>query len=119
MYKESQISNDETILLGAVDSRVENTLNKAEALRVFKLALLCTTDSPNSRPTMSEAILMLLGTQEIPEDLLKHLLMLEYTTHQSDAHTGPFGSNLEPWSDNDLTPPLLSERNSQTMMKSC
>lgn len=56
-----------------------------------------------------QAILMLLGTKEILEDLFKHLLMLEYTTYQTNTQLEPFGSTLE-WLDDDLIP-LLSECN--------
>lgn len=41
--------------------------------------------------------------------LFKHLLMLEYTTYQTNTQLEPFGSNLE-WLDDDLIP-LLSECN--------
>lgn len=52
-----------------------------------------------------QAILMLLGTKEILEDLFKHLLMLEYTTYQTNTQLEPYGSNLE-WLDDDLIPLL-------------
>lgn len=52
-----------------VDPKLESDFNKEEALRVIKIALLCTNPSPALRPVMSEVVNMLEGrtiVQEFP-----------------------------------------------------
>ena len=44
-----------------VDAKLEFELNKEEAIRMIKVALLCTSPSPALRPTMSEVVSMLEG----------------------------------------------------------
>ncbi|KAB5534212.1 hypothetical protein DKX38_017298 [Salix brachista] len=50
-----------------VDRRLGYEFNEEEALRMIKVALLCTNVSPSVRPIMSEAVSMLEGNRIIPE----------------------------------------------------
>ncbi|XP_015580614.1 probable leucine-rich repeat receptor-like serine/threonine-protein kinase At3g14840 [Ricinus communis] len=54
-------------LLKLVDERLESKFSKKEAVRMIKVALLCTNPSPSLRPTMSEAVRMLEGRAAVPE----------------------------------------------------
>jgi len=84
LYKEALETSDDQILLQFVDSRLNGEVNGEEAIRLFKIALLCTAESPNSRPSMSQVVPMLLGQQEIPEYLLENLML-----PQSPVTPGP------------------------------
>ncbi|KAL4562190.1 hypothetical protein LXL04_034388 [Taraxacum kok-saghyz] len=50
-----------------LDERLESRINKEEAERMVKVALLCTSGSPSTRPTMSEVVNMLEGMTRVPE----------------------------------------------------
>ncbi|KAH7864265.1 hypothetical protein Vadar_027645 [Vaccinium darrowii] len=55
-------------LMDLVDPKLSSNLNKEEAMRMIKVALLCTNPSPALRPTMSAVVSMLegkLGVQEL------------------------------------------------------
>ncbi|XP_055961744.1 probable leucine-rich repeat receptor-like serine/threonine-protein kinase At3g14840 isoform X2 [Mercurialis annua] len=54
-------------LLELVDQRLGSKFNKKEAVRMMKIALLCTNPSPSLRPTMSEVVKMLEGRTPVPE----------------------------------------------------
>ncbi|KAG8635527.1 hypothetical protein MANES_16G044200v8 [Manihot esculenta] len=54
-------------LMELVDEKLGSEFNKVEAERMIKAALLCTNASPSLRPTMSEVVRMLEGTQTIPD----------------------------------------------------
>ena len=54
-------------LMELVDPRLEYDLNKEEALRMIKVALLCTNPSPALRPTMSAVVNMLKGRTTVQE----------------------------------------------------
>ena len=54
-----------------VDPRLGSNISEGEAIRMIKVALLCTNPSPALRPTMSAALGMLEGrisTQEFSSD---------------------------------------------------
>ncbi|KAH7860200.1 hypothetical protein Vadar_010547 [Vaccinium darrowii] len=58
-------------LMDLVDPKLGSNLNKEEAMRMIKVALLCTNASPALRPTMSTVVSMLegkLGIQELVID---------------------------------------------------
>lgn len=50
-----------------VDPQLSSDYNKEEALRMIKVALLCTNSSPALRPTMSSVVSMLQGDVCIQE----------------------------------------------------
>ncbi|KAA8515039.1 hypothetical protein F0562_018173 [Nyssa sinensis] len=50
-----------------IDQKLGSEVNKEEAERMVKVALLCTNASPSLRPTMSEVVNMLEGRMTIPE----------------------------------------------------
>ena len=50
-----------------VDPRLETEFNEEEAMRMIKVALLCTNSSPALRPIMSEVVNMLEGRTLVPE----------------------------------------------------
>ncbi|CAH2034362.1 unnamed protein product [Thlaspi arvense] len=54
-------------IMEIVDPMLEGDFNGKEAVRMIKVALLCTHSSPSSRPTMSEAVQMLEGEMEVPQ----------------------------------------------------
>ena len=54
-------------LLELVDPKLGSEFNKEEAMRMIKVALLCTHRSPALRPTMSAALSMLEGRAIIHE----------------------------------------------------
>ncbi|CAH8332538.1 unnamed protein product [Eruca vesicaria subsp. sativa] len=52
-----------------VDPVLQGDFNKKEAVRMIKVALVCTNSSPSLRPTMSEVVQMLEGEKEITQVL--------------------------------------------------
>ncbi|CAA7028274.1 unnamed protein product [Microthlaspi erraticum] len=54
-------------ILEIIDPKLEGDFNREEAVRMIKVALLCTHSSPSLRPTMSEALQMLKGEMELTE----------------------------------------------------
>lgn len=54
-------------ILEIIDPMLQGDFNREEAVRMIKVALLCTHSSPSLRPTMSEALQMLQGEMEITE----------------------------------------------------
>ncbi|KAL7607074.1 hypothetical protein Lser_V15G15877 [Lactuca serriola] len=58
-------------LIDLVDPRLGSGFNKKEAVRMIKIALLCTNKSPALRPTMSEVVNMLEGRIKIKEPNMK------------------------------------------------
>lgn len=110
MYKQSQTTSDEQVLLGLVDSRLQGNFDREQVLRALKTALLCTLDSPETRLTTPQAISMLLGTEPIAETDLQPLVKLEYS---KSLHALEFGvAPDEAWSEScELAPdepPLLN-----------
>ena len=53
-----------------VDPNLGSELNKKEAIRMIKVALLCTNPSPALRPTMSAVVSMLEGRTTIDEVIM-------------------------------------------------
>lgn len=111
MYKQSQTSKDDQLLLNLVDSRLHGNFDRDQVLRFMKTALLCTLDNPDMRPTTPQAISMLLGSEPVVENDLKPLVMLEYS---KPLHAVDYGVN-EAWSDSEAPdePPLLSDLTSK------
>ncbi|CAH9137938.1 unnamed protein product [Cuscuta epithymum] len=54
-------------LLELVDPKLGSDFNREEALRIIKVALLCTSPSPALRPTMSAVVQMLEGKADVNE----------------------------------------------------
>jgi hypothetical protein len=50
-----------------VDSRLGSDFNKEEAMVMINVALLCTNDTSNLRPSMSSVVSMLEGRTVVPE----------------------------------------------------
>lgn len=103
-------ANDEELLLRLVDTRLIGRFEREEVLRVLKVALLCTTDSPSIRPSISQVILMLTGSQEIPHHLLQDFVTRGDHSRRMSMQSSPDLSNLQWWEDDSLDPPLLVER---------
>ncbi|XP_040971661.1 probable LRR receptor-like serine/threonine-protein kinase At1g07650 [Gossypium hirsutum] len=53
--------------LDLVDPKLGTKFDKEEAMRIIKVALLCTNPSPALRPTMSEVVSMLEGRNDVHE----------------------------------------------------
>lgn len=56
-------------LMQVVDERLRPEVNRKEAEAVIKVALVCTSSSPNDRPIMSEVVAMLEGLYPVPESI--------------------------------------------------
>lgn len=95
LYRKAHESGREECLLRLVDRNLRNIYDKNEVMRVIKIALLCSNDIANSRPSISQVVSILLGTQDLPEYLLKTLLQ----TLQSTPSAGL--SNIGMWDDTD------------------
>ena len=54
-------------IMDIVDPVLEGDFNSKEAVRMIKVALVCTHSSPSLRPTMSEAVQMLDGEIEVTQ----------------------------------------------------
>ena len=67
-------------LMELVDPKLGSEFNKEEAVRMIKVALLCTNPSPALRPNMSEVISMLNG---------------ETAVHELDMDRSLYGSDLK------------------------
>ncbi|XP_060195249.1 uncharacterized protein LOC132624497 [Lycium barbarum] len=52
-----------------IDDKLGSHFSKAEAERTIKVALLCTSATPSLRPIMSEAVGMLEGKRDVPDDI--------------------------------------------------
>ncbi|KAF5472319.1 hypothetical protein F2P56_009046 [Juglans regia] len=57
-------------LLELVDPKLDFEFNKEEAIRMNKVALLCTNPSPTLRPTMSAVVSMLEGQTAVNEAIM-------------------------------------------------
>ncbi|KAF2302934.1 hypothetical protein GH714_011345 [Hevea brasiliensis] len=64
-------------LMELVDARLGSQFNKEEAVRMIKVALLCTFSSPALRPTMSEVVRMLEGRASVHELVVSHGMYAE------------------------------------------
>lgn len=93
-----------------MDTRLVGRFERDEVERVMKVALLCTTDSPTIRPTISQVILMLSGSQDIPDHLLQDFVTRGDHSRRMSMQSSPDLSNLQWWEDENLDPPLLVER---------
>nr|GMD05322.1 probable LRR receptor-like serine/threonine-protein kinase At1g07650 [Ipomoea batatas] len=67
-------------LLELVDSQLGSDFNKEEAIRMIKVALICTNPSPALRPTMSAVVCMLEGEADVND------LSLDATMYGDDLH---------------------------------
>ncbi|KAF2302939.1 hypothetical protein GH714_011404 [Hevea brasiliensis] len=63
-------------LMELVDARLGSQFNKEEAVRMIKVALLCTFSSPALRPTMSEVVRMLEGRASVHELVVSQVCTL-------------------------------------------
>ncbi|KAG2318960.1 hypothetical protein Bca52824_012173 [Brassica carinata] len=59
-------------IMDIVDPVLEGDFNSKEAVRMIKVALVCTHSSPSLRPTMSEAVQMLEGEIEVTQVMSDH-----------------------------------------------
>uniref|UniRef100_A0A0E0PJN8 non-specific serine/threonine protein kinase n=1 Tax=Oryza rufipogon TaxID=4529 RepID=A0A0E0PJN8_ORYRU len=90
--------------LGIVDPSLME-YDKDEALRVIRVALLCTQGSPHQRPSMSKVVAMLTGEVEVAEVVTKPSYITEWqlrdgnrsyvTTSYSGSTTHEFNSKDE------------------------
>ncbi|XP_019169653.1 PREDICTED: probable LRR receptor-like serine/threonine-protein kinase At1g07650 isoform X2 [Ipomoea nil] len=67
-------------LLELVDSQLGSDFNKEEAIRMIKVALVCTNPSPALRPTMSAVVRMLEGEADVND------LSSDATMYGDDLH---------------------------------
>ncbi|KAE7996359.1 hypothetical protein FH972_001090 [Carpinus fangiana] len=57
-------------LMELVDPQLSSELNKEEAIRMIKVAILCTNSSSALRPTMSAVVSMLEGRTTVDEVIM-------------------------------------------------
>ncbi|XP_074312610.1 putative LRR receptor-like serine/threonine-protein kinase At1g53440 isoform X2 [Silene latifolia] len=71
-----------------VDARLGMEYNEEEAVRMLKVALMCTNASPELRPTMSVALSMLEGTTIVPvhDSTLDRNMQTKWLYHVSRSH---------------------------------
>uniref|UniRef100_A0A0D9WEG1 non-specific serine/threonine protein kinase n=1 Tax=Leersia perrieri TaxID=77586 RepID=A0A0D9WEG1_9ORYZ len=70
--------------LGIVDPSM-NEFSKDEALRVIRVALLCTQGSPNQRPPMSKVVAMLTGDVEVADVITKPSYITAWLHRDGDS----------------------------------
>ncbi|KAK9022808.1 hypothetical protein V6N11_003047 [Hibiscus sabdariffa] len=75
-------------LMELVDPRLGTEFNKEEAIRMTRVALLCTNSSPALRPTMSEVVNMLEGRTLVPE------LIMDPTIFADESRFGALKDQL-------------------------
>lgn len=64
--------------MGLIDSTLKGKFSVDEASRYIRIALLCTQDTPNNRPSMSTVVNMLTGYTDVDEkSILKPCLLTE------------------------------------------
>jgi serine/threonine protein kinase len=90
-------------LMDIVDPALGSDFDKEEALRMIKVALLCTNPSPALRPTMSAVVSMLLG---------------EITIQELDMNPSIYGNEFNFQSLRDKYEDLPFERSSETVLSS-
>jgi hypothetical protein len=91
LYKKAHETGNNECLLRLVDQNLHGVFNREEVTRVMKIAVLCANDNPASRPTIMQVLSMLLGTQPIPEYVLKYLLS------QGHLQSSPPLYDIEMW----------------------
>ncbi|GJN09501.1 hypothetical protein PR202_ga27514 [Eleusine coracana subsp. coracana] len=72
--------------LGIVDPRLEEEFESEEALRVIKVALLCTQGSPHQRPTMSTVVAMLTRDFEMTQVVTKPRYITEWQLRGGNSY---------------------------------
>ncbi|OMO86377.1 reverse transcriptase [Corchorus capsularis] len=75
-------------LMELVDPRLGTEYNEEEAMRMIKVALLCTNSSPALRPVMSEIVNMLEGRIHVPE------LIMDPSIFRDDSRFGALRDQL-------------------------
>ena len=90
-----------------VDQKLGFEFNKKEAIKMIKVALLCTNPSPALRPTMSAVVSMLEGRTAVPESVLDPSFLgdpsrfnaltayIDHISHQSSSDTQSFFHSSE------------------------
>ncbi|WCJ27276.1 Leucine-rich repeat transmembrane protein kinase [Euphorbia peplus] len=88
-------------LVELLDPRLGSKFNKAEAVKMIKIALLCTNTSPALRPTMSEVVSMLQGKAPIPEFIMGPSMFgiekLDQSSVQSSSEIASRIHSSVPW----------------------
>lgn len=89
-------------LLMLVDKKLGHDFNKEEALRIIKVAMLCSNSSPARRPAMSMVVSMLISDVSIPDfvpdsDILHEHLAQEIRWNPCDNdESSTSGSLMQP-----------------------
>ncbi|KAL5577025.1 hypothetical protein UlMin_018724 [Ulmus minor] len=89
-------------LMELVDQKLGSEFNKKEAIKMIKVALLCTNPSPALRPTMSAVVSMLEGQTAVPESVIDPSFLgdpsrfnaltayIDHISHQRSSDTQSF-----------------------------
>ncbi|GAB4827135.1 hypothetical protein Ancab_034024, partial [Ancistrocladus abbreviatus] len=82
-------------LMELIDPRLGNDYNEEEALRMIKIAFLCTNPSPSLRPTMSAVLSMLEGSLAVEESTMDPNTYSNERMFQASRKQRGDGRNLE------------------------
>lgn len=97
-------------LVALVDSGLNGDFDAEEAVRILKVGLLCTQDSPKLRPSMTAVVKMLSGETEVYD---KRITKPGLISDFMDLKVRPSYSSAQPSSsDNSTTDATLSTFNS-------
>ncbi|KAK8642030.1 hypothetical protein V6N13_011392 [Hibiscus sabdariffa] len=88
VYVQALVLQQKGNLMELVDPRLGTEFNKEEAIRMTRVALLCTNSSPALRPTMSEVVNMLEGRTLVPE------LIMDPTIFADESRFGALKDQL-------------------------
>ncbi|KAE8728511.1 putative LRR receptor-like serine/threonine-protein kinase [Hibiscus syriacus] len=98
-------------LMELVDPRLGTEFNEEEAIRMTKVALLCTNSSPALRPTMSEVVNMFEGRTLVPE------LIMDPSIFADDSRFGSLKdefNRMKSWKSSETTMVTASSDSSST-----
>lgn len=73
LYCRAQETGKEEYLLRLVDRNLHQNYCKDEVVRLLKIALICSNDIANARPSISQVVSIILRMHDVPEYLLKSL----------------------------------------------
>lgn len=71
-------------LVNVVDTSLAGNYDVEEACNYLKIGLLCTQDVPKQRPSMSTAVLMLMGEIEVSDKISRPGMLSEFMSFKGD-----------------------------------
>jgi hypothetical protein len=86
--------HEENQALELIDPEVKHTCDKKQAILLMRVALLCTQDAPNLRPTMSRIIGMLTRETPVTEVPMKPSILTIHTFNDRSSRATSTASLL-------------------------